>query len=115
MAASGQEGKVIITGGAEKGYHESGTYSHENGYKLDISDKSIANLQLFLDIMSKYGFAVGDERSKGHYDLSAAGMGTGGNRLATPTTPLTSRVGDIKNYSDVLQKNNLKAKQAWCY
>lgn len=112
MAASGQEGKVIITGGAEKGYHESGTYSHENGYKLDISDKSIANLQLFLDIMSKYGFAVGDERSKGHYDLSAAGMGTGGSRLATPTTPLTSRVGDIKNYSDVLQKNNLKVKQA---
>ena len=112
MASSGQEGKVIITGGAEKGFHESGTYSHENGYKLDISDKSIDNLQLFLDIMSKYGFAVGDERSKGHYDLSAAGMGTGGGRLVTPTTPLISRIGDIKNYSDVAQKEALKIKQA---
>ena len=111
MASSGQEGKVIITGGAEKGFHESGTYSHENGYKLDISDKSIDNLQLFLDIMSKYGFAVGDERSKGHYDLSAAGMGTGGGRLVTPTTPLISRIGDIKNYSDVAQKEALKIKQ----
>lgn len=113
MASSGQEGKVIITGGAEKGFHESGTYSHENGYKLDISDKSIDNLQLFLDIMSKYGFAVGDERSKGHYDLSAAGMGTGGGRLVTPTTPLISRIGDIKNYSDVAQKEALKIKQAF--
>lgn len=111
MASSGQEGKVIITGGAEKGFHESGTYSHENGYKLDISDKSIANLQLFLDIMSKYGFAVGDERSKGHYDLSASGMGTGGGRLVTPTTPLISRIGDIKNYSDVAQKEASKIKQ----
>lgn len=113
MASSGQEGKVIITGGAEKGFHESGTYSHENGYKLDISDKSIDNLQLFLDIMSKYGFAVGDERSKGHYDLSAAGMGTGGDSLVTPTTPLISRIGDIKNYSDVAQKEALKIKQAF--
>lgn len=111
MAASGQEGKVIITGGAEKGYHESGTYSHENGYKLDIDLNSIKYLDKFLDIFSKYGFAIGDEGT--HYDLSAAGMGTGGNRLATPTTPLTSRVGDSKNYSDVLQKNNLKAKQAF--
>lgn len=113
MASSGQEGKVIITGGAEKGFHESGTYSHENGYKLDISDKSIDNLQLFLDIMSKYGFAVGDERSKGHYDLSAAGMGTGGDSLVTPTTSLISRIGDIKNYSDVAQKEALKIKQAF--
>lgn len=113
MASSGQEGKVIITGGAEKGFHESGTYSHENGYKLDISDESIDNLQLFLDIMSKYGFAVGDERSKGHYDLSAAGKGTGGGRLVTPTTPLINRIGDIKNYSDVAQKEALKIKQAF--
>lgn len=111
MAASGQEGKVVITGGAEKGYHAGGTYSHEAGYKLDIDPSSIKYLDKFLDIFSKYGFAIGDEGT--HYDLSAAGMGTGGNRLATPTTPLTSRVGDIKNYSDVLQKNNLKAKQAF--
>ena len=29
----------VITGGAERGYHASGTYSHENGYKVDISDE----------------------------------------------------------------------------
>lgn len=111
MSSTGQQDKVVITGGAEKGYHAGGTYSHEAGYKLDIDPNSIKYLDKFLDIFSKYGFAIGDEGT--HYDLSAAGMGTGGNRLATPTTPLTSRVGDIKNYSDVLQKNNLKAKQAF--
>ena len=31
----------IITGGAEGGYHASGLYSHENGYKVDISDDGI--------------------------------------------------------------------------
>lgn len=111
MSSTGQQDKVVITGGAEKGYHAGGTYSHEAGYKLDIDPSSIKYLDKFLDIFSKYGFAIGDEGT--HYDLSAAGMGTGGNRLVTPTTPLTSRVGDIKNYSDVLQKNNLKAKQAF--
>lgn len=111
MSSTGQQDKVVITGGAEKGYHAGGTYSHEAGYKLDIDPSSIKYLDKFLDIFSKYGFAIGDEGT--HYDLSAAGMGTGGNRLATPTTPLTSRVGDIKNYSDVLQKNNLKVKQAF--
>ena len=29
----------VITGGAERGYHASGTYSHANGYKVDISDE----------------------------------------------------------------------------
>lgn len=111
MGSTGQQDKIVITGGAEKGYHAGGTYSHEAGYKLDIDPSSIKYLDKFLDIFSKYGFAIGDEGT--HYDLSAAGMGTGGNRLVTPTTPLTSRVGDIKNYSDVLQKNNLKAKQAF--
>lgn len=111
MSSTGQQDKVVITGGAEKGYHAGGTYSHEAGYKLDIDPNSIKYLDKFLDIFSKYGFAIGDEGT--HYDLSAAGMGTGGNRLATPTTPLTSRIGDVKNYSDVFQKNNLKAKQAF--
>lgn len=110
MSSTGQQDKVVITGGAEKGYHAGGTYSHEAGYKLDIDPNSIKYLDKFLDIFSKYGFAIGDEGT--HYDLSAAGMGTGGSRLVTPTTPLTSRVGDIKNYSDVYQKNNLKVKQA---
>lgn len=110
MSSTGQQDKVVITGGAEKGYHAGGTYSHEAGYKLDIDPNSIKYLDKFLDIFSKYGFAIGDEGT--HYDLSAAGMGTGGNRLVTPTTPLTSRIGDVKNYSDVYQKNNLKVKQA---
>ncbi len=110
MGATGQKNKIVITGGAEKGSHAGGTYSHGAGYKLDIDHDSIKYLEQFLDIFSKYGFAIGDEGS--HYDLSAAGTGTGGYRLATPRTPLISRIGDIKNYSDVAQKEALKIKQA---
>lgn len=111
MGTTGQKNKIVITGGAEKGSHAGGTYSHGAGYKLDIDHDSIKYLEQFLDIFSKYGFAIGDEGS--HYDLSAAGTGTGGDRLATPRTPLISRIGDIKNYSDVAQKEALKIKQAF--
>lgn len=111
MGATGQKNKIVITGGAEQGSHAGGTYSHGAGYKLDIDHDSIKYLEQFLDIFSKYGFAIGDEGS--HYDLSAAGTGTGGDRLATPKTPLISRIGDIKNYSDVAQKEALKIKQAF--
>ena len=111
MGATGQKNKIVITGGAEQGSHAGGTYSHGAGYKLDIDHDSIKYLEQFLDIFSKYGFAIGDEGS--HYDLSAAGTGTGGDRLATPRTPLISRIGDIKNYSDVAQKEALKIKQAF--
>ena len=31
----------VLTGGAEYGYHAHGTYSHENGYKVDISDSGV--------------------------------------------------------------------------
>lgn len=111
MGATGQKNKIVITGGAEKGSHAEGKYSHGAGYKLDIDHDSIKYLEQFLDIFSKYGFAIGDEGS--HYDLSAAGTGTGGDRLATPKTPLINRLGDIKNYSDVAQKEALKIKQAF--
>lgn len=111
MGATGQKNKIVITGGAEQGSHAGGTYSHGAGYKLDIDHDSIKYLEQFLDIFSKYGFAIGDEGS--HYDLSAAGTGTGGDRLATPKTPLINRIGDIKNYSDVAQKEALKIKQAF--
>ena len=110
MGATGQKNKIVITGGAEQGSHAGGTYSHGAGYKLDIDHDSIKYLEQFLDIFSKYGFAIGDEGS--HYDLSAAGTGTGGDRLATPKTPLINRLGGIKNYSDVAQKEALKIKQA---
>lgn len=111
MGATGQKNKIVITGGAEQGSHAGGIYSHGAGYKLDIDHDSIKYLEQFLDIFSKYGFAIGDEGS--HYDLSAAGTGTGGDRLATPKTPLINRLGDIKNYSDVAQKEALKIKQAF--
>lgn len=111
MGATGQKNKIVITGGAEKGSHAEGTYSHGAGYKLDIDHDSIKYVEQFLNIFSKYGFAIGDEGS--HYDLSAAGTGTGGDRLATPKTPLINRLGDIKNYSDVAQKEALKIKQAF--
>lgn len=111
MGTTGQKNKIVITGGAEQGSHAGGTYSHGAGYKLDIDHDSIKYLEQFLDIFSKYGFAIGDEGS--HYDLSAAGTGTGGDRLATPKTPLINRLGDIKNYSDVAQKEALKIKQAF--
>lgn len=84
----GNDGKITITGGAEKGYHAEGEFGHEGGWKIDIDKGSIKDPQKFFNLCEKYGIAVGDEGD--HYDLSAHKNGsTGGNRVATPNTFLS--------------------------
>lgn len=59
-----------ITGGAEKGYHADGDYSHANGYKVDISDDlgEDAVAALYEKVQELHGTIV-HEADKGHYDI----------------------------------------------
>ena len=92
----GNGGKITITGGAEKGYHASGEFGHEGGWKVDIDKNSITDPQKFFALCEKYGIAVGDEGD--HYDLSAHKEGsTGGKRVATPSTFLSDMVNGGEN------------------
>lgn len=67
--------KLVITGAAEEGYHQTGPGSHPAGWKLDISI-NMADPGFFIGLLNKYGVAAGDERN--HYDLSFSVGGTGG-------------------------------------
>jgi len=40
-------GTIYVTGGTELGVHASGTYSHENGYKVDIDDTTNVNTYIY--------------------------------------------------------------------
>ncbi|MGP2528219.1 hypothetical protein ACTUHY_09710 [Acidaminococcus sp. LBK-2] len=64
----------VITGGAERGYHAPGTYSHENGYKVDISDegamwgsKPFKVLHLAL---APFKHQIVHELDNAHYDIT---------------------------------------------
>ena len=76
---------LIVTGGAEKGYHAAGENGHEGGWKIDVDKASVKDPQKFLALCKKYGFAVGDEGD--HFDLSGhAKGGVGGTQVVTPDT-----------------------------
>lgn len=64
----------VITGGSEKGYHAVGTYSHGNGYKVDISDdgamwgsKAFKVLHLAL---APFKHEIVHELDNAHYDIT---------------------------------------------
>lgn len=64
----------VITGGAERGYHARGTYSHENGYKVNISDegamwgsKPFKVLHLAL---APFKHKIVHELDNAHYDIT---------------------------------------------
>lgn len=66
-----------ITGGAEPG-HASGTYSHSNGWKVDISDDISATAeQVLLKVAEQYDATVSHELDKGHYDITIKPEGEG--------------------------------------
>jgi tape measure domain-containing protein len=71
--------KLMLTGGAETGYHASGEWGHEGGWKADIVNVRGFD-DLFVKLAEKYGFAAGDEGS--HYDLSGARGGVGGTPVS---------------------------------
>lgn len=94
-ACSGTGGKLLITGGAEKGCHAPGPYGHEGGWKLDVDPGSVNNncgRETFLDLVAKYGAAAGDEGD--HYDLAFNSQGgVGGTQVATPQKYLSDGGG----------------------
>jgi hypothetical protein len=72
LKSMGVKGK--ITGAAEQGdYHESGIYSHANGYKVDISDVEIPEgseaYEVMKALVDAHGGKMDHEWSKGHYDI----------------------------------------------
>lgn len=64
----------IITGGCEKGYHASGTYSHGNGYKVDISTNGVGwgsrAFKVLKQTLSLYKHQFRPEPENGHYDIT---------------------------------------------
>lgn len=65
----------VITGGAEGcGLHSDGTYSHANGYKVDISDDiSTEQESILQSIVDEFpGSKMVHEADKGHYDIFIA-------------------------------------------
>ena len=73
--------KLMITGGAEGGgVHAGGTYSHPNGWKLDVA-KPLSDPDYFVQLGRDYNVAVGDEDSA-HYDLGFGAANVGGENLS---------------------------------
>lgn len=68
-----------ITGGSEKGYHAAGTYSHENGWKVDISDDlRPEEVEMLYQIFEKqFGGKITHEADNGHYDIVIYPQGYG--------------------------------------
>ncbi len=75
--------KLMLTGGAEIGYHAPGEWGHEGGWKADIVNVGGFD-SLFVKLAEKYGIAVGKE--KDHYDLSGARGRVGGTKLTSNIT-----------------------------
>lgn len=64
----------VITGGAEHGYHASGIYSHENGYKVDISDAGVYQgskaYNVLIEALSPFKYNLSHEWDKNHFDIT---------------------------------------------
>lgn len=73
--------KLMITGGAEGGdVHAGGTYSHPNGWKLDVA-KPLSDPDYFVQLGREYNVAVGNE-DDAHYDLGFGAANVGGENLS---------------------------------
>ena len=73
--------KLMITGGAEGGgIHAGGTYSHPNGWKLDVA-KPLSDPDYFVQLGRDYNVAVGNE-DDAHYDLGFGADNVGGDNLS---------------------------------
>lgn len=81
----------VITGGAEHGYHAHGIYSHENGYKVDISDDGVYRgskaYEVLMEALSPFKYHLSHEWDKNHFDITIypenyTGSYSGGNGSA---------------------------------
>lgn len=63
----------VITGGAERGYHARGVYSHENGYKVDISDLGVTEgskpYRVLEEALEPFKHHMNHEWDNNHYDI----------------------------------------------
>lgn len=64
----------VITGGAERGYHAGGIYSHANGYKVDISDMGIYRgsraHRVLYNALAPFKHKIVHEWSSHHFDIT---------------------------------------------
>ncbi len=64
----------VITGGAERGYHAGGTYSHANGYKVDISDIGIYRgskaHRVLYSALAPFKHKIVHEWDSNHFDIT---------------------------------------------
>ena len=82
---------LVITGGTESGYHSSGTYSHENGWKADIdvhdmTPNSEAG-QSFIDFCHQNGWSANFEDN--HWDIDFSGQDSRDKQSDTAPTGFT--------------------------
>lgn len=90
----------VITGGAEHGYHASGVYSHENGYKVDISDDGVYRgskaYEVLMEALSPFKYHLSHEWDKNHFDITIypenyTGSYSGGSGTPYAGTPAPKR------------------------
>ena len=64
----------VLDGRREYGYHAHGTYSHENGYKVDISDSGIyagtTAYRVLTEALAPFKHHLSHEWSNNHYDIT---------------------------------------------
>lgn len=88
-----------ITGGSEPG-HASGTYSHGNGYKVDISDEiSPQAEQVLFKAAEQFGATVSHEISKGHYDITVKPEGEGTFEVYNSLVGAGNSLRHLRHYS----------------
>lgn len=88
-----------ITGGSEPG-HASGTYSHGNGYKVDISDEiSPQAEQVLFKVAEQFGATVSHEISKGHYDITVKPEGEGTFEVYNSLVGAGNSLRHLRHYS----------------
>lgn len=87
--------QYLITGGAEQGYHADGTYSHGNGYKVDISDAGIPEgssaWQLLQEKVNEHNGKMVHEADNNHYDIAIYPEGY------TPTAYMKGNTSSLVN------------------
>ena len=110
--------KLIITGGAEQGFHPGkGEFSHENGWKLDISTSDSSggptNAQVLGALFDKEGVAAAREDSA-HFDV-CFGASTPGGYSSNPITQASqgSLSGDVDSRSNTLGNKILEAAEKY--
>lgn len=100
---------LMITGGTESGYHASGTYSHETGWKADIA---IHNMtpdnqagQNFIEFCHKNGWSANFEDN--HWDIDFSGTDSRDKQSDAPKDAPKGFTGNGFAYLTGMMGNNV--------